>query len=358
MAVTIQNIADELNISVSTVSRSLRNDRVINPQTRARIQAAAMDMGYQGRIRRKQQRVSSKQLKFVAVFATESLQLLRNDSNFLRYMEGLEAEADAMHAKVIYEALPYDAREHLKKKDLPKSIRTGKPNAIICVGHLHQSNAQLLSEFAPIISLTWDYDPTPCDVVLADESRSFGLLVDQLVGLGHRNIRWVGEYDPQQLRRPYRVAGFIAGCLKNNLKVDDQLVKASTLLYKGNDLPYMVDHTKGITQPHLLKQWIIDEGVTALVCQSDRVAHNVQLNLKPLGIDVPQQVSVTGFDDQPTPQGLKRLTTFDPLIMEQARTAMRIAQQRIERPTAFPQRILHLTRLIEGDTTAPPRDLS
>ena len=57
MAVTIQDIADELNISVSTVSRSLRNDRVINPQTRARIQAAAMDMGYQGRIRRKQQRL-------------------------------------------------------------------------------------------------------------------------------------------------------------------------------------------------------------------------------------------------------------------------------------------------------------
>ncbi|MFG0247531.1 MAG: LacI family DNA-binding transcriptional regulator [Phycisphaeraceae bacterium JB051] len=358
MAVTIQNIADELNISVSTVSRSLRNDRVINPQTRAKIQAAAMDMGYQGRIRRKQQRASSKQLKFVAVFTIESLQLLRNDSNYLRYMEGLEAEADAMNAKVIYEALPYDARQHMEKKKLPKSIRTGKPNAIICVGQLSEQNAQMLSEFAPIISLMWDYDPTPCDVVLADESKAFSCIVDHLVELGHRNIRWIGEYDPQHLRRPYRFAGYIAGCLKNNLNIDNQQVNESMELYRGMDLPYMKDHTNGITQPQLLNQWITEQNVTALICQSDRVAHNILLNLKQLDIDVPNQVSVTGFDDQPTPQGLKRLTTFDGLIMEQARTAMRVAQQRIERPTAFPQRILHLTRLITGDTTAPPRDLS
>ena len=68
--------------------------------------------------------------------------------------------------------------------------------------------------------------------------------------------------------------------------------------------------------------------------------------------------SVTGFDDQLTPDGLERLTTFDCLFMEQARTAMRVAQQRVERPTAFPQRILHLARLIRGNTTAPPRELT
>ncbi|MAX26067.1 MAG: hypothetical protein CMJ19_16345 [Phycisphaeraceae bacterium] len=358
MAVTIQDIADELNISVSTVSRSLRNDRVINPQTRARIQAAAMDMGYQGRIRRKQQRLPQKHLKIVAVFATENLQELSKDSNNLHYMEGLEAEADAMNAKVVYEALSFEVRQHLSKKTLPSSIRTGKPNAIICIGHFPAGNVQILSQYAPIVSLTWDYDPTPCDMVRADESRAFTQVVDELVALGHRRIRWVGEFDKDNATRPYRISGFIAGCLKHNIPINDSCTRSYHALYHDSQLPYMIDHQHGITQPEILKSWITEQGITALVCQSDRVAHNVLLNLKRLGIDVPTQVSVTGFDDQLTPDGLERLTTFDCLFMEQARTAMRVAQQRVERPTAFPQRILHLARLIRGNTTAPPRELT
>jgi DNA-binding LacI/PurR family transcriptional regulator len=77
------------------------------------------------------------------------------------------------------------------------------------------------------------------------------------------------------------------------------------------------------------------------------------MNLKTLGIDVPGQVSVTGFDDQVVPDNMPKLMTVDPLFMEQGRTAMRMAQQRKERPTAFPQRVLHLCQLVEGQTTAP-----
>jgi LacI family transcriptional regulator len=357
MTVTIQDIANELNLSASTVSRSLRNDRVINPQTRAKIQAAAMDMGYQGRIRRKTTRISSKTLRIVITFSSESYEAARHNSNFLRYIEGIEAEADALNARIIYEAIPYEIRGKLTRKTLPASIKSGKPDAVLTMWSVPVHDIELISQFAPIISQQWDYDPIPCDVVRPNEEKAIRNIVIDLANLGHRRMMWVSEYNFNHVDQSHRITGFIEAMLKLNLPFDDASLRLSQQLYEGQTLPYLTDHTQGIAQPQLLKQWI-DQGVTAFVCVNDRVAYNVMLHLQQIGIDVPGQVSVTGFDATPTPEGMPKLTSVDQLFMEQARTAVRMAQQRKERPTGFPQRVQHLCKLVNGDTTAPPRDLT
>lgn len=353
MSITIQHIADELNVSVSTVSRSLRNDRLINPQTRARIQATAMNMGYQGRIRRKTKRTSSKVLRLVIAFSSESYEQACVNPNFLRYIEGIEAEADAVDASLAYEALPYEIRGKLSKQTLPVSIRSGKPDAIICFGAIPGQDVQLLSTFAPIVSLTWDYHPTPCDVVRPNEEQTFAAIVDQLVALGHRKLAWIGECPSMHTQNNRRQMGFVMASLKHGMPINNEILGRYNQLYDGFDMPYLTDHTQGITQPQILRHWIDTLGISALVCVSDRVGYNVMLNLRKLGIDVPGQVSVTGFDHQPRPDDLPQLTTVDPLFMEQARTAVRMAQQRKDRPTAFPQHLLHLCRMAEGQTTSP-----
>ena len=355
MSITIQNIADELNVSASTVSRSLRNDRLIKPQTRAKVQATAANMGYQGRIRRKgMRRRLATSLKIHAILASETVDSGSISSNYIKFMEGIEAEADAMDVQIKYHAIGHQLRGHLTAKDLPKNITSGKTDAIILIGPESPKDVELIASYAPIISLQWSYQATPCDLVLCQDSDGITYMVDHLVQMGHRNIRWIDDVQPNPTPATQRrLAGFLRALINHKIPFDHNMFEQSHQLYADFDpaLPYLQDYTQGITNPKILHQWIEEQKVTALVCASDRVANNVILNLQKLGINIPEQISVTGFDNEPTPKGFPKLTSIEPMFMEMGRTALRIAQQRVERPTAFSQCIQHVNRLIIGQST-------
>ena len=357
MAVTIQDIADHLNVSIATVSRSLRNDRNVNPKSRARVQAAAASLGYQGRVRRK----SSKQRRrrglgrIDAILAAETVETGRLISNYIRFMEGMDAEADAMDAWVKYHALGHQVRGKLTSDLLPEQITKGEPHAMILIGPESQEDVELLSQYAPIISLQCDYRPINCDVIQSEDGLAMQMIMDHLWSLGHRNIRWVGEVPGNHIQADQRrLTGLLHACLDHEIALQDMALDQRHQLYvKANTIsPFITEHRQGITNPQVLEQWVRQDRVTAMVCASDRVANNVILHLTQLGIDVPGQVSVTGFDQEDTPDGMPKLTTIDPMYVEMGRTAMRLVEQRVQRLTAFPQRVQHVNQLIVGQTTA------
>src|SRR5688500_4911636 len=92
--VTIEEIGERLKISTSTVSRALRQDPLIHPETRARVNALAIDLGYQGRSRQGPSR-GKKKNSLAVLFSNSSLARVRSGYITTSYLQGLTSEAES-----------------------------------------------------------------------------------------------------------------------------------------------------------------------------------------------------------------------------------------------------------------------
>src|SRR4028119_678962 len=94
MGTTLQDIADQLQISKATVSRALRHDPLIHPKTRAKVRATALQMGYEGQPRGARrgahQRVEKAEKPTIGLlFHASSLTAAQHDLNLVKTMEGV-----------------------------------------------------------------------------------------------------------------------------------------------------------------------------------------------------------------------------------------------------------------------------
>ena len=109
-------------------------------------------------------------------------------------------------------------------------------------------------------------------------------------------------------------------------------------------------------------QWATDlldgpDRPTAVFCANDVVAFGALDAARSLGLDLPNAVSIVGFDDIPMASwGAFSLTTVRQPLTDMARDAARILIDRVEgREEREPQRLEFPTHLVQRSTTGPPR---
>ncbi len=94
---------------------------------------------------------------------------------------------------------------------------------------------------------------------------------------------------------------------------------------------------------------------TAIVCSNDVMAFGAIRAIQEMGLRVPQDVSIIGFDDVPESRTFRpKLTTVRQPLQEMGRVATRILVQMIEKSSSAPNQIALPTELIIRESTAPP----
>lgn len=151
------------------------------------------------------------------------------------------------------------------------------------------------------------------DVVRSDDEQAMGMIVDHLVGLGHRGIIHVDGGD--QALAAERRAGYEKAMHRHGL------------------VPVVRVGGETIEDGRLAAGRLTSlEGITAIVAFNDLSAIGVIDELSIRGLNVPGDVSVTGFDNSWIAQvEAVGLTTIDPAPLEQARIALDLAIERIGR---------------------------
>jgi LacI family transcriptional regulator len=341
MVVNIRDIASNLNVSAATVSRSLRQDPMIHPKTRARVIETAMKMGYQGRARRidKQNR-HQKTLGVIIPGYYENPGHL--NINLTRDLQGITAAADG--SGVLLQLKGFSLMEENMTGKSPSSwsdLNLDMCQAVIVTGCSSPAFIASILEHIPLISISWVFPGLSHDAVTPDDVGGVRGLVEEMVQQGHRKMAWVGEWYPAPFFEA-RQAGFIQGCLAGNLNLGEQE-------FLGGDL----FENKFELRPSRILQACV-RGVSGFVCANDRVALEVIGILEANGIRVPEQVSVTGFDavGQPGVNG-KELTTVDPRFIEVGRAALKLALQRLEDPSAPQTKWVISSSIIPGQTLGP-----
>lgn len=214
------------------------------------------------------------------------------------------------------------------------------------------------------------------DGVRAADDAGVALAVEHLVGLGHRAIAFVdGPRGPIATlrRRGYRssvrrlVGPDAARVLEGgDTEAAGAAAVAALLATRPTPPQPSSGHERGMpsssipSRGHqlgldLATSWPFDEGrPTALVAFNDRAALGALDRLRRLGVDVPGQVSVVGYDDSP----IARLATVDLTSVSQAPEAMAqaavaAAVERIEGGRTEPVDVVLEPHLVVRASTAP-----
>jgi LacI family transcriptional regulator len=334
MPVTLEHIATQTGMSKATVSRALRNDRVIHPDTRSRVLEAAARAGYE-RTARKSARPSKKQprvLFLLAPHSRESGYTVVND--YLRGMTRGVAELDCSFS--VAEMAGANVGKLGERRRLSKEMIRWSADGVVVADRHNSEDVAALSRVLPVVSIQWEYPGSQIDLVSSVNYRGMAEMVRHLTEVGHRRLGWAGaSYETSFFTD--RKMGFIKGCMENGIEMEPASMTDQYEVFGANDA---------------LKK-LVGKGVTCLVCANDFVARVVAGWALDAGLRVPEDLSIAGYDAVPEPiQNGKILTSYDPIYLEVGRTAVHAALRRIKDP-GMP-RITYLCsgRVRAGETVA------
>ncbi len=301
MRVSIKTLAEKANLSPSTVSRALRDDPRIRPETRQRVQTLAKELGY----------VPSQVARSLVLRRTQTLGVVTTsvaDPYVAQVLTGLEAVAEAAGYTLLLATSNAQAERELQAIE---SLRQRQVDGLILIssraGNLLD---QVLPELEMPVVLVNNRNGWGDHVhsVYADTAAGAELAAAHLLELGHRTIAYVGGPPGYSARE--RREGFLRALQAQGLRVDHRLL-----------LPGMGEAEDG----RRALPWLLDLGATAVVCYNDLTALGVLAAAAEAGVAVPQQLSVVGIDNLPFGNlSVPRLTTVDQGVNELGRQAARL----------------------------------
>ena len=270
---TLKDIAKEINVSISTVSRVLNHDDSlkINPLTRQAILSYARKIGYQ-----KKQKRSQNRLVGVIVWRSQKDEL--NDPYFMEIRHGIEkaAEEAQVFLMTVYNQNGSYPLEKLQDVE-----------GLICIGKYTEKEILQFETITKTIVFV-DSSPKPMKYssIMIDYERSTTLVLDYL------------------LSKQYTSIGFLGGIetLNDASLWDERRLHHVKMILKNQNL-YNENHLHigafSAQSGYLMMQKIIAENDYAKVyfCASDMIAIGALKALHEANIKVPEQVALVGFND-------------------------------------------------------------
>lgn len=293
--VTIQDIADELGISRNTVSKAINNTGVLSESTRSRVLAKAVEMGYKQfsyfDFKSLPKDVSSGPAKNrdIALISTWFL----NASHFSSMMlDKFQLEI----SKAGYSMSMHIARaEDILERRVPASLRIEQCAGIICVEVFDYDYAKMLCGLdIPLLFVdapaSLGKPPIQSDILLMNNSDCIYEFISRMKVRGIEKIAFAGEY--LHCRSFFeRYMAFRNGMLLCGLPIDET---RSILENVGEARRHEAENYADYLRNELSRMDLLPE---LFICANDFVAIDMMRALDKLGVKVPSEIKLLGFDD-------------------------------------------------------------
>lgn len=183
-----------------------------------------------------------------------------------------------------------------------------------------------------------------------DSTKSGGLIADYLTGLGHKKIAFITTpINSITLSRKKRLEG-VKKALENSGE-HDFYVKAAE--YEREIFDSDFDKETGY---QFTKELLSEKSVSAIIGVNDMVAYGAMCAVLDLGIKVPEDISICGFDNLYLSKIVSPgITTVDHLISERCRRAVLVIIDMIEKHNREVFRMVYEPKLIIRESTAAAR---
>lgn len=350
--VTIQDIADALGVSRNTVSKAINNTGILADATREKVLNKAAEMGY-------------KQFSYAAVSNLLNKETLpselgenREIALFITGFFGNSHFSSTMLDKFQREItqLGYSFTIHriladeVKNLHLPISFNKERTAGIICIEMFDPVYSQLICSLeiptlfvdSPVMGFE---EALKADRLYMDNQSNIFAFIKEMVRRGKKRIGFVGEslHCQSFFERyiAYRDAMYLLGlpCL------DEYCITKNK---KGVSKPSPKEYQEYLTE--CLQK--LDTLPDVFICANDFIAMDILQVFKKLGISVPQDVYLCGFDDSPESKVITpSLTTIHIHSQIMGFSAAHLLISRIKEPSLNYRTIHTETSLIYREST-------
>jgi DNA-binding LacI/PurR family transcriptional regulator len=273
---SIKDIARIAGVSHTTVSRALHDSPSISTQTKARIRAIAVQIGYNPSAAARSLKTNRSQALGVIVSHIA-------DPFFSEIIQGIDDVAQDHGYSLFIAAAQQDPE---REQSIIRSMREHRVDGVIlCSPQLTTAqNLQLQSYGIPIVAINnqgsgeYQYSIQHDDV---DGSRQ---ACEHLVGLGHERVAYLGDASSGRTTHD-RLSGYQQVMAEHRYLILD----GYTQEVWGNSAAQGIESAE-----HFLS---LRARPTAIICYNDMVAVGMLKGLQLAGINVPREISLTGFDN-------------------------------------------------------------
>ncbi len=276
---TINDVAARAGVSIKTVSRVVNREPNVRDDTAQRVHRAIRDLKYRPNF-------SARNLASSHAYLVAMLYDNPSDSYIVRVLEGVQAACEAADYGVLLQ--PFDASSPRICDQVHDMLAQRRPSGLVLTPPLCDLEpllATLDADGTQYVSIAPLHEDRGKPFVSVDDVRASCDLTEYLLGRGHRRIGFI-KADPRHGAASRRLAGYLEAHRQHGLAVDERLIANGLLSFESG-----VECAR-----RLLRQ---ADRPTAIFASNDDMAAGVLHAAQELGLAVPADLSVAGYDDAP-----------------------------------------------------------
>ncbi|MFO1227839.1 LacI family DNA-binding transcriptional regulator [Roseateles sp.] len=333
---TIVDVARQAGVSIKTVSRVLNQEPGVHEETRAEVLRVVKALRY----RPKQ---SARSLAGGRSFLLGLLYYDPSAAFVGRVQQGATLHCREVGYHLVVESLHHDTRD--LQEQVERMVMTLRPDGMILTPPLCDSREvldALRESDTPFVQISPERDLPDAPSLRMDDIRAAEDMTNLLISLGHERIAFI-KGAPDQIASAHRYQGYLDALRAHGLQPDTQLIQQGSFSFDT-----------GREAAHQLLSRTLRP--TAVFASNDDMALGVLAAAQRLGLSVPGDLSVAGFDDSP-PAALvwPALTTVRQPVSEMASLAVDLLVRRRSDPAAEPVHRVLPFELVVRDSTAVRR---
>ena len=337
-SITMKDIARELNVSVATVSRALKNSPRISRQQRERIQAYANEHNFSPNLIAESLRNSRvRPMKIIGVIVPELTHFY-----FASVLAGIEEAAEKQGYRIM---VAHSNEQHEREVSICKSFFENKVCGIIVsqakdtTQYAHFQH--LIDRGVPLVFYDRVCTGVNASRVVVDDYAGAYAAVTHLVETGCRRVACFNASMKLEISKN-RYNGYCDALLKHGIKVDPSLVfQCDNRLDAERIMPEVLDR---------------HDRPDAFFAVNDDTAIGILYSAKRRGFRIPEDISVCGFTNgQRAVACDPALTTVDQHGFQVGEAAAEILMRHVEGhiEKGKTERRVVRTRLVVRDSTRP-----
>ena len=348
---TIRDIARIAGVTPGTVSRALNNNSLVNKDTRERILRIADDLNYSPNL-------VARRLSKGKTFAIGVIVPFFTRPSVSERLDGVVSLlSNSPYDLVIHNVENPRQREAGFQKVLRQERIDG---ALILSMPILEEEVDFLKQSAiPVVLVDTKHPDLPTiDCVNVDDVAGGKNAASYLIQIGHKKIGFIGDktevlFSPKDNsgngKNPYkftssrdRFRGYLEALEEAGITARPEYFAAE-------------QHGYHASRELAKKMLQLDDRPTAIFASNDTQAFGVIQAARELGIDIPKDLSVIGYDDIQAAEYME-LTTVRQMLFESGQQGVQILMDKINGVENNSKQILIPTELIIRESTAPLKD--
>lgn len=272
----LDDVAKEAGVSPATVSRSLNSPGLVNQKTLDRVRSAVERLGYTPHFG----------ARFMAAKRTFTIGAIIPTMENAIFARGIQAFQENLRAKGYTLLVSSSAYDPTIEAEQIRALASRGADGILLIGYERDKAIYEFLQMRGIPTLlAWAYsDQSPHTAIGFDNRASMYQLCDKVLEMGHRKIAVISGIVPGNDRAKNRLQGIVDRLNAQGFDTEKLPVIQT---------PYEIENGANAFEQLMSGS----EKPTVVMCGNDVLAVGAMQRAHEMGLDVPGDISITGFDD-------------------------------------------------------------